>query len=213
MSSKGFHDDGSMCQDPGCALNHKWLQELLDVSPPSTSMPGLALSLDDMPPPPGSQEALRRLIETDERFLNAIDPKRTPKDWCAIKGVRIADIDGWRRALRLPNGRSYDAKSWDEPIREQEFNDRASASTLLSMQKPKVAVDDPMPVFTIKAQDALAGHALMAYLVACNEFGLTEQAEQVQLAIQEFIDWQRRNQNRIKYPDHTHIPATETHNG
>lgn len=67
--------------------------------------------------------------------------------------------------------------------------------------------DDPMPVFVIKAKDALASQAVLAYRALCQEFGLREQAHEVGLAFQEMLNWRERNRELIKNPDHKHIPA------
>jgi hypothetical protein len=45
---------------------------------------------------------------------------KTPDEWCAIKGVRILDPDGWR---------IEGAPAWDEPISEVEFDERLMFST------------------------------------------------------------------------------------
>lgn len=46
---------------------------------------------------------------------------KTPDEWCEIKGIYIMDPDGWR---------SEGDPAWDEPISEEEFNWRSSASTI-----------------------------------------------------------------------------------
>lgn len=66
---------------------------------------------------------------------------------------------------------------------------------------------DPMPVFTIKAKDALAVPVLRAYHKECLDHGLDRQAAQVGKAIAEIIVWQRRNSDVTKLPDHDHVPA------
>lgn len=65
----------------------------------------------------------------------------------------------------------------------------------------------PMPVFTIKAQDALAPEAVSAYHDLCVKYGLHGQAYQVRLALAEIADWQAANVDLIKLPDHDHVPA------
>lgn len=49
-----------------------------------------------------------------------------PAVWCKLKGFKIMDPDGWRGA----NGRMF-----DDPITEQEFNYRASQSTIYAKKK------------------------------------------------------------------------------
>jgi len=66
---------------------------------------------------------------------------------------------------------------------------------------------DPMPVFTIKAQDRLALHALIAYREACFDAGIRSQALEVIKAIAEIASWQDRNLDKMKLPDHNHVPA------
>lgn len=66
---------------------------------------------------------------------------------------------------------------------------------------------DPMPVFTIKAQDQLAPRAVLAYAGLCMAAGLTDQAEQVRAALVEIEAWQAANPDRVKLPDHAHVPA------
>lgn len=64
-----------------------------------------------------------------------------------------------------------------------------------------------MPVFPIKAKDALAVLAVGEYQSLCLEHGLVAQADQVQLAIEEMSYWQNANPDQVHWPDHTHVPA------
>lgn len=64
-----------------------------------------------------------------------------------------------------------------------------------------------MPVFVLKAKDALIVPTLRTYLQECSEHGLVEQAEQVRLAINEIRAWQAANIDQTKLPDHNHIPV------
>lgn len=66
---------------------------------------------------------------------------------------------------------------------------------------------DPMPVFVLKGKDALAPFLVLTYQRECYRYGLEEQARQVQLAYEEMAAWQRRNPDRVKLPDHPHVPA------
>lgn len=68
---------------------------------------------------------------------------------------------------------------------------------------------DPMPVFSLLAQDRLALQAMNAYHSACIEHGLIDQAEQVRKAMHEFHGWRQRNPARMKLPDHEHVPARQ----
>lgn len=51
------------------------------------------------------------------------DVLRTPAEWSALDGVTVMDPDGWRGSKTLP------AKSWDEPIDRDEWEQRLSVST------------------------------------------------------------------------------------
>jgi hypothetical protein len=67
--------------------------------------------------------------------------------------------------------------------------------------------DDPMPVFVIKGTDRIAPAAVEAYHDLCIELGLSDQAGQVWHAAEEIRRWQARHPDRIKKPDHPHVPA------
>lgn len=69
--------------------------------------------------------------------------------------------------------------------------------------------EDPMPVFTIKAKDALALDAVGHYEWLCRKAGLTEQAAEVRKAINEMDDWRVRNASAVQMPDHPHVPARQ----
>jgi hypothetical protein len=70
------------------------------------------------------------------------------------------------------------------------------------------AGDDPMPVFVIKGKDALASHAVSAYALLCNSHGQIMQAREVDRAVLEIQDWQFRNRDHVKMPNHEHVPVT-----
>lgn len=65
---------------------------------------------------------------------------------------------------------------------------------------------DDMPVFVLKAQDMLAMTAIDEYHNACLKAELHDHAEQVEMALVEFQDWQAANPERMKMPDHKHVP-------
>jgi hypothetical protein len=67
---------------------------------------------------------------------------------------------------------------------------------------------DPMPVFTIKASDKLAAAAVEHHGQLCADRGLFSQQAEVDLALQEILDWRDRNPNLVKVPDHKHVPAS-----
>jgi hypothetical protein len=56
--------------------------------------------------------------------------------------------------------------------------------------------EDLMPVFTIKAKDALGLIIIRQYKYMCEISNLPEQAEQVELAIKEFEAWEQIIQKR-----------------
>jgi hypothetical protein len=64
-----------------------------------------------------------------------------------------------------------------------------------------------MPVFTIKAKDALAIRAVRYYKHLCEQAGLAHQATEVQRALDEMHVWRLNNRELIKEPDHVHVPA------
>lgn len=67
---------------------------------------------------------------------------------------------------------------------------------------------DDMPVFIIKAKDALAFPAVMGYADLCDEHGFYEQGGQVRLAAKEISRWQHENVDLTKLPDHRHEPKS-----
>lgn len=72
---------------------------------------------------------------------------------------------------------------------------------------------DVMPVFAIKARDNLAPMVIARYVAACREAGLHEQADQVEIALREILDWREDHRDLCKWPDHAHIPAGEPGSG
>lgn len=82
---------------------------------------------------------------------------------------------------------------------------------MTSDERETEAVDvvDSEPRFVIRGQDALALVAIERYRVECEVRGLFGQRDQVQRAKQEIAGWQRRNPDRVKLPDHVHVPVSE----
>lgn len=80
----------------------------------------------------------------------------------------------------------------------------------VSAAGPVRDASDPMPVFTIKAQDQLAVVAVEHYRHLCEINGLTDQAAEVEKAIDEIEQWQHRHTDRVKRPDHQHMPVGKT---
>lgn len=66
---------------------------------------------------------------------------------------------------------------------------------------------DPMPVFVIKGKDRLAPAAVDAYFTLCLAQGLPEQAAEVADAAREIREWQDRNPDLVKTPNHPHVPV------
>lgn len=69
--------------------------------------------------------------------------------------------------------------------------------------------DPTMPVFIIKAKDALAVEAVEAYRDLCTKYRLHDQAAQVQLALDEIVHWQGGNEDRMQLPNHVHVPVMD----
>jgi hypothetical protein len=67
---------------------------------------------------------------------------------------------------------------------------------------------DPMPVFVIQGKDQLAQEAIAAYGDLCVAADLPDQASEVEAALAEVNDWQRRHPDLVKLPDHEHVPVT-----
>lgn len=72
---------------------------------------------------------------------------------------------------------------------------------------PPAQPPDPMPVFAIKAKDALSCEAVRAYHGLCVAQGLYGQAAEVEKAIAEILAWQHLHPHLVKLPDHTHVPV------
>lgn len=52
---------------------------------------------------------------------------KTPEEWCAELGARIADPDGWR---------GHDGRPWTDPISREEFDRRLMVCTIDSRGYP-----------------------------------------------------------------------------
>lgn len=125
-------------------------------------------------------------------------PNRTP--W----GVYVAperDADGQPVYLRVqPSGGAHVA---DEDAQWMWNLIRSSGATT-------PVGDDPMPVFVIQGKDRLAPQTIAQYARSCEAAGLTEQAREVRKALLEITEWQHRNHDRVKYPDHKHVPEARS---
>ncbi|HZN77975.1 MAG TPA: hypothetical protein VFC00_40710 [Micromonosporaceae bacterium] len=80
------------------------------------------------------------------------------------------------------------------------------------MSSPRYEYDpaDPMPIFPIKAKDALAPEAVAAYLALCRKYRLDGQAREVEKALVEIEGWQARHEDLLQLPTHVHVPAGGT---
>lgn len=56
------------------------------------------------------------------------------------------------------------------------------------------------PIFTIRAQDALAVPAIKKYIEECHDHGRVEQAEIAETSLHRFIAWQQENDEHVKMP-------------
>jgi hypothetical protein len=66
-----------------------------------------------------------------------------------------------------------------------------------------------MPVFVLKAQDELAIPTILFYMRSLEKFGLMDQSAEVSKALDEFKEWEQENPDKMKMPDHKHVPASE----
>lgn len=67
-----------------------------------------------------------------------------------------------------------------------------------------MTTDPAEPTFVIKAKDALAVPVIRNYYRECMEHGLTAQADEVNKALSEIVQWQKNHD--VKFPDHKHRP-------
>jgi hypothetical protein len=109
------------------------------------------------------------------------------------------------------------AKQWvlaNTPVHPKDFDPTADPEYARALEIMIFAnggryVDpDPMPVFVIKGKDRLAPEAVAAYGDLCACADLLDQASEVEAALAEINDWQRRHPDMVETPDHQHIPAT-----
>jgi hypothetical protein len=77
-----------------------------------------------------------------------------------------------------------------------------------SEPQPSTRPEDPMPTFTFKAQDKYAAGAILYYMRRLDEDMLYAQTREVNRALTEFEGWQERNPDKMKAPDHFHVPVT-----
>jgi hypothetical protein len=63
------------------------------------------------------------------------------------------------------------------------------------------------PIFVLRGQDKFATGGIKGYQIGLEMWNQTKQADEVQKAMDEMIAWQARHADRIKNPDHQHVPA------
>ncbi|HEX8108515.1 MAG TPA: hypothetical protein VF516_12365 [Kofleriaceae bacterium] len=68
-------------------------------------------------------------------------------------------------------------------------------------------VVDVMPEFPLLAKDELAVDVIKYYRMCCESAGYLNQAAEVEKAIAEFNGWRERHPDKVKRPDHEHVPA------
>jgi hypothetical protein len=64
------------------------------------------------------------------------------------------------------------------------------------------------PIFVLRGQDKFATGGIKGYQIGLDTWNQTKQADEVQKAMDEMIAWQARHADRIKNPDHQHVPTT-----
>lgn len=68
---------------------------------------------------------------------------------------------------------------------------------------------DLEPRFTLRAQDALTPQTIAQYIRLCNSLGLAEQEAEAVKALNEITMWQSVHPERVKLPDHAHVPTSQ----
>lgn len=63
------------------------------------------------------------------------------------------------------------------------------------------------PVFVLRGKDSLTPWTIASYMHSCRQKGLHDQAEEVDKALHEVMRWQRHNPDKVKLPDHPHVPV------
>lgn len=64
------------------------------------------------------------------------------------------------------------------------------------------------PIFVLRGQDMFAECGIVGYQTELLSHRVLEQADQVSLALEEMQQWQESNANRLKVPDHRHVPVS-----
>lgn len=66
-----------------------------------------------------------------------------------------------------------------------------------------------MPSFTFLAKDLFIVPVIEHYWELLINEGQLAQADEVEKAIDEIKEWQYNNQDKLKFPDHKHVPVGE----
>jgi hypothetical protein len=87
--------------------------------------------------------------------------------------------------------------------------DRATAHRLLEQLNAdgRLTPLDGMPRFTMLAKDDVAPAVISFYIDQCRAVGWYEQADQVELALDELEGWRAAHPELCKMPDHPHVPT------
>lgn len=64
------------------------------------------------------------------------------------------------------------------------------------------------PIFVLRGQDMFATSGVIAYEQELRDHHQYGQAEEVQKALGEMFTWQDEHTDRLKNPDHEHVPAS-----
>lgn len=66
---------------------------------------------------------------------------------------------------------------------------------------------DPMPRFVLLGKDKHTPETILAYAHACDRAGNHAQHDEAVKAYYEMLEWQQRNPDKVKEPDHKHVDA------
>jgi hypothetical protein len=66
---------------------------------------------------------------------------------------------------------------------------------------------DGEPVFLLRGQDKYATAGIFGYVLGLESWKQHEQAEEASKAKDEMVSWQAKNPDRVKNPDHRHVPV------
>lgn len=123
-----------------------------------------------------------------------------------VNETYVSQVERLKRFLcdELPGGLPLVQKSEDDSV--------SPVDIAIKLLRERVVAAD-VPVFVLKGTDLIAPQAVEHYHEMCHSYGLFAQQEEVGKALEEMRDWQDRNRDRVKLPDHKHAPhaSVETH--